>query len=78
MYSDSLDNALKSLRSDNNMLSDSLVEARKTIKFQEKTARTEVRQENKGSLWWLWMLLGGVIVLVVVIMLYRLKKTFLM
>ena len=27
-------------------------------KQDEKTARTVVRQENKRSLWWLWLLIG--------------------
>lgn len=58
-YSDSLTHELKKIKDNNDLLSDSLKEARKIKKFEERTERTTVRQENKRSLWWLWMLIGA-------------------
>ena len=47
MYSDSLKTSIKTARID------------KAINKQdEKTNRTVVRQENKRSFWWLWLLIG--------------------
>lgn len=47
LYSDSLKASIKTARID------------KAINKQdEKTNRTVVRQENKRSLWWLWLLIG--------------------
>jgi len=47
MYSDSLRNALKTSKIE-----------RKEQKQAEKTKRVTTRQENKRSLWWLWLLIG--------------------
>jgi len=54
-----------SLQTVKQMYSDSLRTAIKTAKIErainkqdEKTARTVVRQENKRSFWWLWLLIG--------------------
>ena len=47
MYSDSLKASIKTARID-----------KAVNKQDEKTARTVVRQENKRSFWWLWLLIG--------------------
>lgn len=54
-----------SLQTVKQMYSDSLKASIKTAKIErainkqdEKTNRTVVRQENKRSLWWLWLLIG--------------------
>ena len=54
-----------SLRTVKQMYSDSLKTSIRTAKIDkainkqdEKTARTVVRQENKCSFWWLWLLIG--------------------
>jgi hypothetical protein len=47
MYSDSLKASIKTARID-----------KAVNKQDEKTNRTVVRQENKRSFWWLWLLIG--------------------
>lgn len=69
IYSDSLDNALKTLKQQkkndkvNNRLS------KKLAKYNKQILNTAKRQENKRSLWWLWLLIGFVLSFVVKIIL---------
>lgn len=50
MYSDSLRYALKTSKT-----------KQKENKANNKTKRTQLRQENKRSLWWLWLIIGFVL-----------------
>lgn len=75
MYNDSLDHEVKVLKLNNSLLSDSLKEARKIKKYEEKTERTTVRKENKRSwLFWLGLVVGVVVTLGLVYVFNRFKK----
>lgn len=73
IYNDSLDNAFKTLRNTNKLLSDSLVQARKVSKYEQRAVKAVSRHKNR-SLWWLWMLFGGIIAFALVYIYVRLKR----
>jgi len=75
MRNDSLDHVIKVLKSNNALLSDSLTEARKIKKSEDKTNRTEIRKENKRSwLFWLGVIVGAIATLGLVYVFNRFKK----
>ncbi len=58
IYSDSLNNALKTLKQQkkNDRVNNKLT--KKLAKYNRQIQNTAKRQENKRSLWWLWILIG--------------------
>jgi len=58
IYSDSLDNALKTLKQQkkNDRVNNKLT--KKLAKYNKQIQNTAKRQENKRSLWWLWLIIG--------------------
>jgi hypothetical protein len=75
MRNDSLDHVIDVLEENNALLSDSLKEARKIAKYEEKTDRTTIRKENKRSwLFWLGLTIGVIVTLGLVYVFSRFKK----
>jgi hypothetical protein len=64
-FKDSLKYYDRQHKRETNAYRDSLKQARKMNKQDNITERVVVRQENKGSLWWLWLAIGAAIMLVI-------------
>ena len=69
IHSDSLDNAFKTLKQqkNNDRVNNKL--AKKIAKYNKQIKNTAKRQENKRSLWWLWLLIGFALSFIVKIVL---------
>lgn len=63
-YRDSLKWANKNMNVIADMYRDSLKNARRINKQENKTERTQSRQENKRSIWYVWFILGAIFMII--------------